>query len=208
MAELMQLDKVASLVGKSEVTIRRLIKAGKIPFQKEKTLTGFIYLVDVELVRAYYQAREGTISGIEEVIKPVEHGAPQQPGERTEYVPRQAPSGTQTPVRIPIAGESGDLYEYWQKKSDRYEGQYNEEVVKHAKTREDLGVWRGRAEQSQAMLVKLLPSPSEVEVRQAPVEQVLVRKDSNMTTAIIITGLVILLMAAIGALVYVRYIPH
>ena len=152
MPEFVQLDKAAAEIGKSEVTLRRLIKAGKIPFKKEKTLTGFIYMVDPAAVRAYYQIKGGGnftedgASAKEEDLLPLAESVSTQPKERSH-------------VRVAVGGESGDLYEYWLKRSELYEDRYNQEVSKHAQTREELGNWRGRAEQAQSMLVKLLPSP-------------------------------------------------
>ena len=151
----MQLDKAASAIGKSEITLRRLVKANKIPYQKEKTPTGFIYLVDLDQVKAYYQAREGFVA------------AAVEGPENSERVSVPADSFTNhgAPVRLAVSGDMGGAAEYWQKRSELYEDRYHGEVMKHAQTREELGMWRGRAEQAQAMLVKLLPG---VQTEMAP----------------------------------------
>jgi hypothetical protein len=176
MAELLQLDKAAAQVGKSEVTLRRLIKAGKIPYQKEKTLTGFIYLVDPEKVRSYYQIRgggmfsdEGNLES-ENVFASMQADAPQP-----EYMPNMG-----EPIRVAVANESGDQSSYWQKKADLYEDKYNTEVVRHSQTREELGVWRGRAEQSNSMLLKLLPSPQVAQVSAGSAPATPVLKDKKV----------------------------
>ncbi|MCC2631593.1 MAG: hypothetical protein K0S20_292 [Patescibacteria group bacterium] len=206
MAELVQLDRAAAMVGKSEVTLRRLIKAGKIPFQKEKTLTGFVYLVDPDKVKSFYKIREGVI---------VEEGAAMEGNaSTTEPAGEPVPLRTPSPVRVAVAGESGSPYEYWQKKSELYEERYNQEVVKHSQAREELGVWRGRAEQSQAMLLKLLPSPQEVEVRQTGVQPALqspskpVKETSNTLWWTVVTILGFLLIAAVGGALYLRYVIY
>lgn len=189
MAELVQLDKAAALVGKSEVTLRRLIKAEKIPFKKEKTLTGFVYLVDPNAVRKFYKMKPVAAQPAETKVTPT----PVESEEATSH------SG----VRIAVAGESGSVSEYWQKKSDLYEERYREELVKHANTREELGVWRGRAEQTQAMLMKLLPAPQEVAVGNNVPEQGVAPKSSQALTVVSLIILMVL-VAALGAVVYIK----
>ena len=204
----MQLDKASAAVGKSEVTLRRLIKAGKIPFQKEKTLTGFIYQVDPDQVKAYYQMREGGLfaEDSQDLFVAADDG-----DEEIQSLPQSQQGQSVAVKRVAIAGESGSASEYWQKKSESYEDKYNNEVVRHSQTREELGVWRGRAEQSQSMLMKLLPAPTEVEIRQTPQNSerpVVVRKDElSISAVILITILIVLLLVAIGAVVYLK-IPH
>lgn len=207
MADMMQLDKASAAVGKSEVTLRRLIKAGKIPFQKEKTLTGFIYQVDPDQVKAYYQMREGGLFAEDsQDLFVVDDG-----DEEIRPLPQSHQGQSVAVKRVAIAGESGSASEYWQKKSESYEDKYNNEVVRHSQTREELGVWRGRAEQSQSMLMKLLPAPTEVEIRQTPQNSerpVVARKDElSISTVILITILIVLLLVAIGAVFYLK-IPH
>ncbi|MEI6478434.1 MAG: hypothetical protein WCO52_05615 [bacterium] len=191
MAELMQLDRAAAAAGKSEVTLRRLIKAGKIPFHKEKTLTGFIYMVDPDQVRAFY-------SGAPIEIKP-ESVPVDEESDATE--PASIPTHA---IRVAVAGESGAAHEYWQKKADMYEDKYNDEVVKHSQAREELGVWRGRAEQSQAMLMKLLPASSDAAQPQAPV--VPAKEGGGWLMTVLMTVLIVLMAAAaVGAFLYIMH---
>lgn len=90
MAERVHLDEAAKQSGKSEITIRRLIKAEKIPFEKEPTLTGFVYLVNPEDVKAYYATKGKTVTpaAADAVVEaqpetevPVEQAAPSLPEE-------------------------------------------------------------------------------------------------------------------------------
>jgi hypothetical protein len=195
MADPIQLDAAAALVGKSEVTLRRLIKGGKIPFHKERTPTGFIYQVDPDVVLAYYNKREADlfIAGAFEEASPA-----------TEEVvtPR---------VRVAVASDSGDPKEYWQKRAESYEDRFHHEVKNHAQTREDLGVWRGRAEQAQSMIVKLLPAPGEVRVEQAdplvPASQVK-RTESSTLVAVLSTIIVLALLGVGGGLAYLHYLAR
>ena len=216
MAELMQLDKAATSVGKSEVTLRRLIKAGKIPYQKERTLTGFVYMVDPDQVRAYYSVREGTLLA-EDAIESFRQDSSEPDSDfdsaAQEKVERVRPAAAQSVARVRVAveGESGSASDYWQKKSEAYEDRYNSEMIKHSQTREELGVWRGRAEQAHSMLMKMLPSPSDVEVRkpenveQRPVSR---KEDTSIVTAVTITVLAVLLAVAVAVVVYLKFIPH
>jgi len=66
------LDQAAEQVGKSEITLRRLIRANKISFEKEKTPTGFVYKVDPKSVLDYYASREEVVSAEVESEKPAE----------------------------------------------------------------------------------------------------------------------------------------
>ena len=203
MAELLQLDSAASLIGKSEVTLRRLIKAGKIPFQKEKTLTGFVYLVDPDAVRAYYQGRDTEIFQAEAQ----EHSRDTEP-EVQVATQAQAASAKNQSVRVAVSDPKSGPAEYWQKRAEIYEDRFTQEVVKHAQTREDLGVWRGRAEQAQSMLIKLLPAPqSEVEVRPKTevIEQMAPEKKSVSAAVVILSIFVVILLVG---LVYVVFSGH
>jgi len=192
MAELMQLDAAAALVGKSEVTIRRLIKAGKVPFQREKTLTGFIYMVYPDHLRAYY----GSGLSEEETAKAEAAAA--------EVRAEGATTQTATAVRVAVAGETGNFAEYWQKRADLYEEKFQQEAARHARTREELGLWRGRAEHAQGMLMQLLPAgdvkPEESAAEAAAGSD---QNGSSIWFVIITVLLVIILVAAIGAGVYV-----
>jgi hypothetical protein len=163
------LDQAARQVGKSEVTVRRLVKAGKISHQKEKTLTGFIYLVDPTEISHYYgdrgsssedfaqQMRESGAEVVEEVLihRP-------DAGDSTEEQAQRGEAGSTRQIRVAVASESGNLSEYWQKRAETYENRYHQTLESQSKLREELGVWRGRAEQAQNMLVKLLPAPAPV----------------------------------------------
>jgi len=51
---LITLKDAARIVKKSELTIRRLVRAKKVNSQKQKTATGFSYLVDEGSLKAYY----------------------------------------------------------------------------------------------------------------------------------------------------------
>ncbi|MBU6389378.1 hypothetical protein KGQ71_02575 [Patescibacteria group bacterium] len=202
MAELLPLDKAAAQVGKSEVTLRRLLKAGKIPFEKEKTLTGFVYRVDPDTVRAYYRIREGSIEDLARAA-----------GENGESEDDARSESSRKSVRVAVAGETGGAHEYWQKKSDMYEEKYNAEVMKHAQTREELGVWRGRAEQAQAMLMKLLPAPNHVEVKPPQPSEKPAPADTDANSGVVwawlLSGLLILLLlVAAGVIIYLRVIAR
>lgn len=198
MPELLPLDQAAVRIGKSEVTLRRLIRAGRVPFQKEKTHTGFIYLVDPEKVQAYYQMREGGVFSESSTTAEDPY---------KEYVEGDAGTPTNSGVRrVAVAGENQHLYEYWLKKSELYEDKFNAEVLNHAQTREQLGMWRGRAEQAQAMLMKFLPSPEETKglesknkVKSAKSEEV------SWTVVSVIVGLVVLVVVAGAAVLFMRY---
>ncbi len=164
------LDQAARQVGKSEVTVRRLVKAGKISHRKEKTLTGFIYLVDPTEISHYYgdrgsssedfaqQLREAGAEVVEEVR--VHHAKPLESSTEDHGEQAQAESGSTRQIRVAVASESGNLSEYWQKRAETYENRYHQTLETQSKLREELGVWRGRAEQAQNMLVKLLPAPA------------------------------------------------
>jgi hypothetical protein len=198
MADFIQLDKAAKLAGKSEVTIRRLIKAGKIPFQKEKTLTGFVYVVDPAVILSYYNLP--TEGHTEQAESPTE-----QESVRPEpsYMPKAA-----EPVRIAIEDSEGHASEYWQKRSDLYEDKYHSEVQKHAQTREELGTWRGRAEQAQAMVIKMLPPPETPAIPQGKVVSRTPAKKEDTVSLVALLGWVlgtIAVCAVIGVIWYLYY---
>jgi hypothetical protein len=179
MAQLVQLDKAAKAAGKSEITLRRLIKAGKIPFEKQKTLTGFIYLVDPQSVKDFYGGKsvktasaaatdsEKQSSG-EKADQPQKAQSVEKPVAKPIEDVVEAPKKVASPdiddsdsVRLAVAGESGEQDEYWRKKAELYEKKYHEEAARHTEAREALGTWRGRAEHAQAMLMKMLPASAE-----------------------------------------------
>lgn len=198
MAEAIQLDKAAALVGKSEVTLRRLIKAGKIPFEKQKTLTGFVYLVNPDHVKTFYKVREGSIfdRDVKETIQE----------KKADSGESQSATGS---VRVAVAGDEGGAPAYWQKRSELYEDRYTNEVVKHAQTREELGAWRGRAEQAQSMLMKLLPAPSsEVEVQTESANDSYSHNQQSSSVMAVVTIILLTLTIALiaGAIVYLQFV--
>jgi len=182
MADPIQLDAAAALVGKSEVTLRRLIKAGKIAFHKEKTPTGFIYQVDPEVVLAYYNKRESDISAASQAVEDI------------ESAPKGAP--------VPMPAESAVSPAYWQKRAEIYEERFNHEVQNHSQTREELGVWRGRAAQAQDMIVKLLPAPGEVQVQT---EETAKKNDSPVLIAALTTVIILIIVVAGGVAAYFAF---
>jgi hypothetical protein len=192
MADLVQLDVAAALVGKSEVTLRRLIKAGKVPVHKEKTLTGFIYLIDPAKLQAYYESRGEVVF------------------ESMEEAPTEPVSKDSGARRLAVAGENGGEVTYWQKRAETYEERYHAELQKHASAREELGIWRGRAEHAQAMLMKLLPPVPEVlmntsvEVPEKDAKPLKRRDDTSPGVMILlVTTVVISFFLLAGAVVYV-----
>lgn len=167
MATYIQLDQAARQVGKSEITVRRLIKSGKISHKKEKTLTGFIYLVDPEEIGAFYDGSKPPVAAKKSEVPPT---TPEPESSEEEIPSRQ--------VRVAVTGASGDLGEYWRKRAEAFEDRYQHAVEKQAHLREELGIWRGRAEQAQTMLATLLPAQTE----QAPTSQV-TKKESQSEPA-------------------------
>ena len=144
MPELLPLDAAAAVVGKSEITLRRLIKTGKVPAEREQTITGFIYRVDPELVKAYYSQREAEM----EAAAPV---AVEAPG---------------TTNRLAVSTQKQDNEDYWRKRAERYEQKYDESVKAHLHTKEEVGMWRAKAEHaSQA------PVPMAKAAKEKPVVQ-------------------------------------
>lgn len=149
MATYIQIDQAAREAGKSEITVRRLIKANKISHKKEKTLTGFIYLVDPEEIRRYYG---GT---------PIAPKPPVADEPETEAISAEEEQIPSRQIRVAVTGETGSLTEYWQKRAEAFEDRYNHSLEKQGQLREEIGLWRGRAEQAQDMLAKLLPASTE-----------------------------------------------
>lgn len=150
---MVSLAEAALISGKSEITIRRLVKAGKVASKKEATQTGFNYTVDADAVRAYY----GQASAQKEPV--VSGQAVQQPASTAVQAENR--------VRVAVADESGSSVAYWHKRAEGYEQRFHAQVRTNADLREQVGLWKGRAENAQAMLVKLLPPPSDtLEVRE------------------------------------------
>lgn len=192
MAELLHLDAAAKLVGKSEVTLRRLVKAGKIAVEKEKTTTGFVYLVDADEVQRYYGVRRSAQT------------TPKTESKHDPEVPHAVES--QGRVRVAVSGDQGSTMDYWLKRAETYEERYYKEVQKTGELREELGLWRGRAEHAQGLLIKLLPAPNTVEVntpQATPVQQTVTKKTRRLTTAgvLVLVALPVLIVLG-GVLVY------
>jgi len=191
MANLIQLDVAAKLVGKSEVTIRRLIKAGKLHAHKEKTLTGFIYQVDADVVKAYYAQKSAPLLR--------QHSEP-------EYEDDNAPVHTvknNGKVKVAVSGHSGDPSAYWARRAEVYEERYTQAIEKNGALREELGLWRGRAEHAQALLVKLLPAPSTVEIKESatPIHQPRKKRHLSFTGVMIVVAIPVLALVG-GALAF------
>lgn len=200
MAEFIHLDAAAKLAGKSEVTIRRLVKAGKVNFEKQKTHTGFIYLVDPEEIKAYYGVRGSLKLGSD-------------PEPRAEIEPDPEPEEFETPskhavatqgrVRVAVSGVEGDPVAYWVKRAETYEDRYHNEVQRTAHLREELGLWKGRAEHAQGLLMKLLPGPETAlisEKRNVPEQTMTVRRLTFAGMMILIALPTVLIIG--GGLVY------
>ncbi len=209
MAQFVQLDVAAKEVGKSEVTLRRLIKSGKVGHRKEKTLTGFIYLVDVDQVRAYYELNQGTPIEVEAVSSEETAEKPEVELNEEERE-RRAEAREAKAIRLAVTGESGSMTEYWQKRAQAFEERYHRELARHAEAREEMGVWRGKAEQAQEMISKLLPArtPREEDVKQAPAAAAEVdsAKKENSVSNSLVVALVVVLVSAVaffgGAAIY------
>jgi hypothetical protein len=154
MANLVHLDEAARLVGKSEITLRRLAKSGKVPVQREKTLTGFYYLIDPDVVRSYYEQK----SGFRITSQPPKTESKKQPAATAHAVQREGH------VRVAVSGDGGDPALYWARRAETFEERYHDELKRSGELREELGLWRGRAEHAQALLLKLLPAPMTVEI--------------------------------------------
>lgn len=147
---MVSLAEAALISGKSEITIRRLVKAGKVAFKKEATQTGFNYTVDADSVRAYYG-----------------QAAASESATSVEIPAKSTAIQTDSRVRVAVADESGSSVSYWHKRAEGYEQRFHAQVRANADLREQVGLWKGRAENAQAMLVKLLPAPSDtVEVKE------------------------------------------
>jgi hypothetical protein len=104
-------------------------------------------------------------------------------------------------VRVAVASESGTAIDYWQKKAENYEEKYYKELASHSQTREELGTWRGRAEQAQAMVLKLLPAPQEVSVenRQGQERQA---NTSNGWVIGLVVGLILVFLIGGSGVIY------
>jgi hypothetical protein len=199
MAEYIHLDAAAKLAGKSEITVRRLVKAGKVTAEKEKTNTGFVYLVDPDEVRGYYGMRGSLNLGSDPVPR-----AEVEPDPEPIYdEPVKHAVSTAGRVRVAVSGIEGNPVEYWVKRAENYEERYHVEVQNTAHLREELGLWKGRAEHAQALLMKLLPGPGMLQVserRNMPEETMTVRRLTFAGMMFLIALPTILIIG--GALVY------
>lgn len=177
---MVSLAEAALISGKSEITIRRLVKSGKVPFAKEATQTGFNYTVDADAVRAYYGQEAAPAS---------------QP---KQEVSQATAVQSDSRVRVAVADESGSSVAYWHKRAEGYEQRFHAQVKTNADLREQVGLWKGRAENAQAMLIKLLPPPSDtVEVQQGKARPEAPENDKRLQ--VIGAGVLLLLgLAAIG----------
>lgn len=202
MAELLHLDAAAKLVGKSEVTLRRLVKAGKVSAAKEKTPTGFIYKVDADEIKRYYGVRGSLNLGSDPAPRAEVEPEPQAPKTQEPETPKQSSGGK---VRVAVASGQGDPVEYWLKRAETYEDRYYKEVQSTAHLREELGLWKGRAEHAQALLMKLLPGPNTAQISEPrrPQEMKTVRRLS-FAGMMVLTALPILLVIG-AAFIYLAY---
>lgn len=196
MSQFVQLEAAAKEVGKSEVTLRRLIKSGKVGHRKEKTLTGFIYLVDVEQVKSYYEKNQGTPIEVEKVSP--EEAEPKEETLSSEEKERRAEAREARAIRLAVTDESGSMTEYWQKRAQAFEERYHRELVRHAEAREELGVWRGKAEQSQEMLAKLLPAVTVRESADSSKEKESEEKQPKNSSGLVLTLLIVVLVSAVA----------
>jgi hypothetical protein len=200
-----QLEAAARQVGKSEITLRRLIKAAKISHRKERTITGFVYLVSPEEVLAYYQ--QGGLGGvIEEAMAEdvAQHRVSPQES------PEPGDSARQRQVQVSVESTAPDMSEYWQKRSEVYEDRYNQEVIRHTQVREELGSWRGKAEQTQEMLSKLLPAMAETQQQAATVAEAYtkeIKKARSTITwlSVVTSALFVTLVITVALFVYLRW---
>ena len=170
MPELLPLDAAATAVGKSEVTLRRLVKSGKVPAEREQTITGFIYRVDPEAIKAYYAERETEVE------------------ERAEIAPK-ATTLNRLAVSTPAQGNE----DYWRKRAERYEQKYDESVQAHLKTKEELGLWRGKAGNPQETILPVVKKSKEKKEVAANTEQ-----EEKETVAAWVTPIVLGLLVALA----------
>lgn len=196
------LDQAAREVKKSEVTVRRLLKSAKISHQKEKTLTGFIYLVDPAEIKHYY-GMEDEQAPLEERPPVVIEAADTDDGDGADATQPAGDGGQEMlsrQIRVAVAGETGNLSEYWQKRAETYEERYNQEMQRESVLREELGLWRGRAEQAQNLVLKLLPASQPVPVEPAKPSL------SNQIAYWLLVGLAVVIAILLGGLCAAAYL--
>jgi hypothetical protein len=200
-AHYIQLEAAARQVGKSEITLRRLIKSAKISHRKEKTITGFVYLVDPQEINTYYDQ-----GGVSEIIE--EAVAEEALREEVSVDANSVPPQRQ--IRVAVESAAGDMSEYWQKRSEVYEERYNQEVSRHAQAREEVGVWRGKAEQAQELLGTLLPAMTETQqaaATAAELHQQEIGKAQRKITwlSVLFTAAMVTLILSSSLFIYVRW---
>lgn len=120
MIELISLHAAAALVGKSEVTIRRLITAGILPVHKIKAVTGLVNKIDPNQLRAYYAERDAVVEA--ETIK-LEPSLPLK-----KATDRIIPIKMKAPI-VPVAAVLVD---------ENLTQKYDTEVLAHTRTRKEL----------------------------------------------------------------------
>ena len=134
MEDLITLQEAATLIGKNLRTIQRHIKNGKLT-RHEKDGKNFINRTELE---QKLSARGGSAFGGGKISKKSE----EKPSSETE---------ASKPQTAADAHESKSPPERL-----NYEEKWIDEIQKHAQTREELGIWKGRAEAYQAFASRLL----------------------------------------------------
>jgi hypothetical protein len=108
------LKEACEITEKSEVTIRRLVKKGKVTSRKDKTSTGFVYLIDKESLLLYYnpaysnndQATSQTDDQSPNLTSRKHDQATSQPDQIDDQVPSQ--QGDQAPMQATIQNLQND----------------------------------------------------------------------------------------------------
>lgn len=122
MADLIPISTAATLVNKSEVTLRRLITAGKIPVHTEKTSSGLLYKVNPDDLYAYYVDRDATIDAANIEAVPIKT--------KEQTIPIKTQAATlppPPPTPVPKAMATEDIL-----------SKYQAEVAAHAQTKAEL----------------------------------------------------------------------
>lgn len=191
MASFLHLDQAAKLVGKSEITLRRLLKTGKVTHRKEKTLTGFIYLLDPEELKRYYRIQ----------TEPLPLGSSFAQPNLVDDVPvESAPTpalakSVQVEVTKPAQSDQPPESAYWHQRAESLEDKYLQVLGEQAKIREELGLWRGRAEQAQQMVSALLPASTIVSTANQNTEN---KESISLSTWLVTILAIVAVLAVIG----------
>ena len=130
-------QEAATLIGKNLRTIQRHIKNGKLSRHPSHAKDGKNFISRSELEQKF-----GKVSK-----KPEE-----KPSGEAEASKPQAAAEDQVPKSPP--------------ERQNYEEKWINEIQKHAQTREELGVWKGRAEAYQAFASRLLGSGEKIDLDQ------------------------------------------